>query len=402
MGIITGSNQSSTLVSSAGSIVEEVRRTIADITRYPIDILEPEADVEEELGIDSVKLGEILAVLRERFQLPPSEELRSRFPAKQFRTIAGIAEAVEALNGGAVEIAAPVVMSAQPPVLALAPEKPVLDAVREIFAEVTRYPLDILSADADLEEDLGIDSVKLGEIFSALRERYALPPREELADKITPAQLRTIAGVTEIVAAYGHVASEAAGSAPSQVVDAMPPAAASPPPAVSPVSQQDRTLTITWADPSIGAAAAMNMAGIDYLRALWRKEYPAPPMASLMGIEMTEIEPGRAVFEVTPSDVHYNPIGVVHGGLAATVLDSAMACAVHSTLPAGSGYATVEFKVNLVRPLRADVGRLRAVAEVVHAGGRIATAQARLCDEAGALYAHATETCFVLTNGARD
>ena len=151
----------------------------------------------------------------------------------------------------------------------------------------------------------------------------------------------------------------------------------------------------------IGASAAKSMSGLDYLRAVVRGDYPLPPISSVLDFRIVEIEKGHAVFELYPAEYHYNPIGVVHGGFAATVLDSAMACAVHSTLEAGTGYATIEFKVNLVRPVTADVGRLRAVGEIVHAGSRIATAQARLIDDAGSVYAHATETCLIVEHAQR-
>ena len=394
-------------------IPSEVRSIIADVTRYPIDILEPTADIEEDLGIDSVKLGEVLSVLRERYNLPPTSELRSRFPATQLRTIGGIAEAVVILTGGSSTPVAPTAAPAPvakpaPAPQAAAPQAQstsLVDELRQIFAELTRYPIDILSSDADLEDDLGIDSVKLGEIFSVLRERYALPPRTELRDRITPAQLRTIGGITQIVAAFGNV-SDVAAAPVAQPLPSQPEAA--PPPVVAPAAPlstarptQDRSRTFAWSDPMPGAAAARSMAGIDYLRGMMRGEYPVPPMASLMDFTLTDVEPGRVVVEVRPGEQHYNPIGVVHAGMAATVLDTAMACAVHSTLGPGTGYATIEFKINLVRPITTDVGRLRAVAEVVHGGSRVATAEARLLDDAGALYAHATETCMLMTKGPR-
>jgi uncharacterized protein (TIGR00369 family) len=114
-----------------------------------------------------------------------------------------------------------------------------------------------------------------------------------------------------------------------------------------------------------------------------------------MGFAPVEVSEGRAVFAVEPAEYHYNPIGTVHGGLAATVLDSALACAVHSTLPAGSGYTTLELHVNLVRAIGHDTGRLTCTGEVVHVGGRVATAQAKLTDASGKLYAHGTTTCML-------
>ncbi len=114
-----------------------------------------------------------------------------------------------------------------------------------------------------------------------------------------------------------------------------------------------------------------------------------------MDYRLVEVEPGHAVFEATPGEQHYNPIGVVHGGLAMTLLDSAMGCAVQTQMPAGGGYTTLEAKTNLVRAVTSDTGKLRAIGKVLHLGKRIATAEARLEDAAGKLYAHATTTCMV-------
>lgn len=149
----------------------------------------------------------------------------------------------------------------------------------------------------------------------------------------------------------------------------------------------------------IGATAAREMSGLEYLKAMSRGDVPAPPIAELMGFAPVEVEEGRVVFEVEPAEYHYNPIGTVHGGLACTLADSAMGCAVHTTLPAGAGYTTVEIKTNLLRPITVETGRLRCEGVTVHVGGRIATAEARLTDEAGRLYAHATTTCMVFRDG---
>lgn len=160
-----------------------------------------------------------------------------------------------------------------------------------------------------------------------------------------------------------------------------------------------RSRTVTWKDPMIGATAAREMSGLEYLKAMSRGDVPAPPIAELMGFAPVEVEEGRVVFEVEPAEYHYNPIGTVHGGLACTLADSAMGCAVHTTLPAGAGYTTVEIKTNLLRPITVETGRLRCEGVTVHVGGRIATAEARLTDEAGRLYAHATTTCMVFRDG---
>ncbi|HJV10383.1 MAG TPA: PaaI family thioesterase [Burkholderiales bacterium] len=138
------------------------------------------------------------------------------------------------------------------------------------------------------------------------------------------------------------------------------------------------------------------MAGIEFLRAIRDGRLPHPPICALLGYRLTGVESGHAVFEIAPAEQHYNPIGVVHGGIAMTLLDSAMGCAVQTRMPAGGRYTTLEAKTNLVRAVTADTGALRAVGKVVHVGKRVATAEARLEDREGKLYAHATSTCIVL------
>ena len=122
---------------------------------------------------------------------------------------------------------------------------------------------------------------------------------------------------------------------------------------------------------------------------------PHPPIMDTLDYALEEIEAGRTVFSLVPQEFHYNPIGVVHGGVAATLLDTAMACAVHSVLPAGSGYTTLELKVNFVRGLTVHSGRVRAEGTLIHMGHRVATAEGRLTAEDGRLYAHATTTCMI-------
>jgi uncharacterized protein (TIGR00369 family) len=158
----------------------------------------------------------------------------------------------------------------------------------------------------------------------------------------------------------------------------------------------ERTLTVQWEDPRRLGEAARSLTGLEFLQKIVAGELPPPPIAALLNFELVELSEGHAVFAVEPKEYHYNPIGVVHGGLAATLLDSAMGCAVHSTLPAGAGYTTLEIKVNFVRPITADTGRVRAEAKLIHLGGRTATAEGRVIDEAGKLYAHATTTCLIL------
>ncbi len=159
-----------------------------------------------------------------------------------------------------------------------------------------------------------------------------------------------------------------------------------------------RTRTVAWEDPTAGAGAAAEMSGLEYLRAIARGELPAAPMADLLSFGFHEIEEGRVVFECVPAEYHYNPIGAVHGGLACTLFDSAMGCAVHTMLPAGVGYTTVELKVNFLRPITLNTGRLLCEGTTIHVGGHIATAEARLLDTSGKLYGHATTTCMIFRN----
>jgi uncharacterized protein (TIGR00369 family) len=158
-----------------------------------------------------------------------------------------------------------------------------------------------------------------------------------------------------------------------------------------------RSRTITWEDPVETFAAGAQMSGLEFLRAIGEGRLPQPPMGRLMGFEGLEAEEGRVVFAVTPNESHYNPIGVVHGGLAMTLLDSAMGCAVQSTLPAGSGYTTLETKVNFARAITRETGRVLCEAKVVHAGRTIATAEGRVfAQETGKLLAHGTSTCLIM------
>ena len=142
------------------------------------------------------------------------------------------------------------------------------------------------------------------------------------------------------------------------------------------------------------------MSGLEYLRKIVAGELPPPPIGVLMNFRISELSEGRAVFVVEPAEYHYNPIGVVHGGVAATLLDSAMGCAVHSTLPAGATYTTLEIKVNYIRPMTADTGQVRCEAKTIHVGSRTATAEGKIVDEKGKLYAHGITTCIIFRPAA--
>jgi uncharacterized protein (TIGR00369 family) len=138
--------------------------------------------------------------------------------------------------------------------------------------------------------------------------------------------------------------------------------------------------------------------GLELLRAIAAGEAPGAPIAELIGFEPVEAEEGRVLFAAVPRREHYNPIGAVHGGLAATLLDSAMGCAVHTTLPEGVGYTTLELKVNFTRPITTETGRILCEGTVVHRGGRVATAEGRVTAERdGKLLAHGTTTCLIFS-----
>ena len=163
----------------------------------------------------------------------------------------------------------------------------------------------------------------------------------------------------------------------------------------SPETTRERV--VTWQDPVPVAAEGARMSGLEYVKALAAGEMPPPPIAVLMRMQPVDLEPGRAVFEGEPGEEHYNPIGTVHGGYASTLLDSALGCAVHTTLPAGVGYTTLTLEVKMVRPITRDIAVVRAEAEVLHRGRTQATAQAQLTDAAtGKLLATGTSTCLIL------
>ena len=154
-------------------------------------------------------------------------------------------------------------------------------------------------------------------------------------------------------------------------------------------------MSIGPTNPHEVAELGLKLSGMEYIEAIFRGELPAPPISELMGFRGVAAEPGRAVFEMEPGPQHYNPIGSVHGGVALTLLDSAMGCAVHTLLDAGVGYTTLELKTNFVRPMTADTGLVRCEGVVIHHGSRIATAEGKLSDAAGKLLAHGTTTCLI-------
>ena len=160
--------------------------------------------------------------------------------------------------------------------------------------------------------------------------------------------------------------------------------------------EPSRVRTVRWTDPAVVAAPGRTMSGLEFLRKIAVGELPPPPIADLLGMRLVWVEPSSAAFEFDPAEFMYNPLGTVHGGIVTTLLDSAMGCAVHTTLPAGVGYTTLELKVNFVRSVLTRLGPMRAEGKVVHAGPTVSTAEARLVDRSETLYAHGVSTLMIL------
>jgi uncharacterized protein (TIGR00369 family) len=159
----------------------------------------------------------------------------------------------------------------------------------------------------------------------------------------------------------------------------------------------ERTRTFSWEDPSIGAKQALHMSGLEYIQAMKDEKIPPPPVMHTLDFRLTSIEPGKAVFSFVPSEFHYNPIGTVHGGVITTVLDSALGCAVHSLLPLGKAYTTLELKVNFIKAITKSNGELTATARVIHAGSKTALVEAQITDSTGKIYAHSVSTCMIFS-----
>ncbi len=159
---------------------------------------------------------------------------------------------------------------------------------------------------------------------------------------------------------------------------------------------QMKAALVRFAGPGVSPIETLRaQSGLDFLRGILEGRVPRPPITDTLNFYLLEVERGRAVFQGTPKPAYFNPLGSIHGGWTATLLDSCMACAVHATLAAGQGYTTVEFKLNIVRPVMPDSGPLRAEGKVINAGRTIATSEGRLVDASGKLYAHGTETCLI-------
>jgi len=159
-----------------------------------------------------------------------------------------------------------------------------------------------------------------------------------------------------------------------------------------------RVRTFEWEDPLQTARSAADFSGLDFMRAILDGALPPPPVAQMLGMSLVAVDEGRAVFGIEPEEWMYNPIGSVHGGVAATILDSCLGCAVHTTLPAGVGYTTTDLQVRYTRAMRAGHGLVLAEGRVVHSGSRTATAEGRLylASDEDVLFAHASAGCAIL------
>ncbi|GAA1670375.1 hotdog fold thioesterase [Kribbella yunnanensis] len=162
-----------------------------------------------------------------------------------------------------------------------------------------------------------------------------------------------------------------------------------------------RTRTFSWPDPAVIAARVGTTSGLEMLQALRDGEIPAPPILQLVGATGIEVEEGQVTVFMPAQEYHYNPLGTVHGGVIATLLDTAAGCTVHSTLPAGTGYTSLDLNTRFIKPVTVKSGELRCTGSIISRGRRTAVAEARLVDERGTLLAHATSTCLIFELGGQ-
>lgn len=162
-------------------------------------------------------------------------------------------------------------------------------------------------------------------------------------------------------------------------------------------NQEPRQRTVTWEDPLASAAQTLTQSGLEYMRATLRGEIPIPPISRLLGLELLNVEFGRVMSGFLPAEYLYDPIGNVHSGMIATVMECAMSGAVYSTLPKGMGFHTLDLQVNYLKTITQATGYVRCIAKAIHRGKDLALASARLYDERGTLYAHGTTSCLLIT-----
>lgn len=165
------------------------------------------------------------------------------------------------------------------------------------------------------------------------------------------------------------------------------------------MSQQIRERTFRWDNPLAGATEAKRLSGAEYFQAIAEGKLPVPPLVHTLDFKAESVERGVAIFSFEPQEFHYNPIGTVHGGVISAILDSAMGCSIHSLLPAGTAYTTLELKVNFLKAITIKSGRLRAVGKVIHSGSRTALVEAQLMDDNNTIYAHGVSTCMIMNLG---
>ena len=151
----------------------------------------------------------------------------------------------------------------------------------------------------------------------------------------------------------------------------------------------------TVASPQV-AEVRRRLSGLEFFQQMMAGVLPPPPMVALLGMRLVEVAEGRVVFAGEPLEAFYNGLGIAHGGFAATMLDSALGCAINTMMPAGRSMTTLELKINYTRPLRREVGEVRCEATVIHVGRRTGTSEGRIVDAQGKIYAHGTTTCIVV------
>lgn len=156
-----------------------------------------------------------------------------------------------------------------------------------------------------------------------------------------------------------------------------------------------RSRTVAWDDPATGPSLAPTLTGLEFMRGFIEGTIPMLPMGRLMNMDIRSVDTGTVVFTATPDESHYNPLGIVHGGFACTILDTVLGCAAHTTLPLGFGYTSLELKVSYLRPLTRDSGEVTATGRVVKPGRRVAFSEGELVDAAGNVIATATSTILV-------
>jgi uncharacterized protein (TIGR00369 family) len=165
-------------------------------------------------------------------------------------------------------------------------------------------------------------------------------------------------------------------------------------------SQTERSRVVTWDDPSAARKQARKMSGAEFFRAMRRGEIPEPPFGKLLGMDLFDVGEGKFTMTLQPQECHYNPMGCVHGGILATLLDSVMSASVHTSLPAGKGYMTLEIKVNFLKPVFEHTGEIVAEGNVISAGGQVATAEGKVTDVNGTIYATGSTTCLIFDTPA--